>query len=67
MMIQIRRTLRAALSSRGYDVIDAEDAQEAIEKVVREHPDLVLLDVNLPDMDGIAACIEMRRSFQDRS
>ena len=61
---QIRRTLRAALSSSGYDVIDAGDAQEAIEKVVREHPDLVLLDVNLPEMDGIAACIEMRRSFQ---
>ena len=61
---QIRRTLRATLSSSGYDVIDAEDAQEAIEKVVREHPDLVLLDVNLPEVDGIAACIEMRRSFQ---
>jgi two-component system, OmpR family, KDP operon response regulator KdpE len=61
---QIRRTLRAALSSTGYDVIDAEDADEGIEKLVREHPDLVLLDVNLPEMNGIEACGEIRRWFQ---
>lgn len=60
---QIRRTLRATLSASGYDVIDVKNAHEAIEKLVRERPDLVLLDVNLPDMDGMEACSKFRRSF----
>lgn len=61
---QIRRTLRATLSSSGHDVIEAEDADEAIQKLLREHPDFVLLDINLPDMDGIEACSKIRRSFE---
>jgi two-component system KDP operon response regulator KdpE len=51
---QIRRVLRATLSSSGYDVISAKDGQEAIEAVTREHPDLILLDVNMPGMSGRA-------------
>jgi len=61
---QIRRTLRATLSSSGYEVIDAENANEAIEKLIRERPDLILLDANLPDMDGMEACGKIRLSFQ---
>ena len=44
---QIRRVLRTTLSGNGYDVILAKDGQEAIEMVMREHPDLILLDVNM--------------------
>ena len=61
---QIRRVLRATLSSNGYDVIDAKDGQEAIEKVIRERPDLILLDVNMPDMSGLEACSKIRLSFE---
>jgi len=50
---QIRRVLQATLSSSGYDVILAKDGQEAIEMVIREHPDLILLDVNMPGMSGL--------------
>jgi two-component system, OmpR family, KDP operon response regulator KdpE len=60
---QIRRVLRATLSSSGYDVIEAKDGQEAIEMVVREHPDLILLDVNMPEMSGLEACSKIRLSF----
>ncbi len=60
---QIRRVLRATLSGNGYDVIEAKDGQEAVEMVVREHPDLILLDVNMPQMGGLEACRKIRLSF----
>jgi two-component system KDP operon response regulator KdpE len=60
---QIRRVLQATLSSSGYDVILAKDGQEAIEMVVREHPGLILLDVNMPGMSGLEACSKIRLSF----
>lgn len=60
---QIRRVLRATLSGNGYDVIEAKDGQEAVEMVIREHPDLILLDVNMPQMSGLEACRKIRLSF----
>jgi len=61
---QIRRVLRATLSSNGYDVVEAKDGQEAIEMVIRERPDLILLDVNMPGMSGLEACSKIRLSFE---
>jgi two-component system KDP operon response regulator KdpE len=61
---QIRRVLRATLSSNGYDVIEAKNGQEAIDMVIRERPDLILLDVNMPDMTGLEACSKIRLSFE---
>jgi DNA-binding response OmpR family regulator len=60
---QIRRVLQATLSSNGYDVIEANSGKEAITAVVREHPDLILLDVNMPGMSGFEACNKIRMSF----
>jgi two-component system, OmpR family, KDP operon response regulator KdpE len=60
---QIRRVLRATLSSSGYEVISAKDGQEAIEIVIREHPNLILLDVNMPGMSGLEVCSKIRMSF----
>lgn len=61
---QIRRVLRATLSSNGYGVIEAKNGHEAIEMVIRERPDLILLDVNMPDMNGLEACSKIRLSFE---
>ncbi|MGB8460026.1 MAG: response regulator transcription factor [Candidatus Acidiferrum sp.] len=61
---QIRRVLRATLSSNGYDVIEAKNGQEAIDMVIRERPDLILLDVNMPNMSGFEACSKIRLSFE---
>jgi two-component system, OmpR family, KDP operon response regulator KdpE len=60
---QIRRVLRATLSSNGYEVIEAKSGQEAIEMVVTERPELILLDVNMPGMSGLEACSKIRMSF----
>jgi two-component system KDP operon response regulator KdpE len=60
---QIRRVLRATLSSTGYEVIEAQSGQEAIEMVVTERPELILLDVNMPGMSGLEACNKIRMSF----
>src|ERR1700745_2044041 len=61
---QIRRVLRATLSSNGYDVVEAKNGQEAIEMGIRERPDLILLDVNMPGMSGLEACSKIRVSFE---
>jgi two-component system KDP operon response regulator KdpE len=60
---QIRRVLRATLSSNGYEVIEAQSGQEAVEMVVTERPELILLDVNMPGMNGLEACNNIRISF----
>lgn len=58
---QIRRVMRATLSTHGYVIAEAKTGEEALEFVRKERPDLVLMDVNMPGMGGIAACREIRR------
>jgi two-component system, OmpR family, KDP operon response regulator KdpE len=53
---QIRRLMRATLISAGYEVEDAKSGEEGIEKINTYHPDLVLLDINMLGMGGLAAC-----------
>jgi two-component system KDP operon response regulator KdpE len=58
---QIRRVLRATLSSHGYAIIDAKTGEEAVDLVRGQKPDLILLDVNLPGIGGVEVCREIRR------
>jgi two-component system, OmpR family, KDP operon response regulator KdpE len=60
---QIRRVLQVTLFRAGYDVVEAKNGQESIERVLREHPDLILMDFNLPDMNGPEACCKIRSFF----
>jgi two-component system, OmpR family, KDP operon response regulator KdpE len=57
---QIRRVMRTTLSSNGYSVVEARSGEEALEMLRKEHPDLVLLDVNMPGIGGLQACREIR-------
>ena len=57
---QIRRVMRVALSSQGFEVIEARSGEEGLEKF-REHlPDLVLLDLNMPGIGGLETCRRLR-------
>jgi two-component system KDP operon response regulator KdpE len=49
---QIRRALRINLSARGYEVLTAADGASALQTAAEEHPDAVVLDLGLPDLDG---------------
>jgi len=57
---QIRRIMRTTLITAGYQVDDAKTAEEGLTKVREFRPDLVLLDINMPGMGGLAACRELR-------
>lgn len=57
---QIRRIMRTTLITAGYEVDDAKTAEEGLMKVREFRPDLVLLDINMPGMGGLAACRELR-------
>ncbi len=54
--------LKLNLTKSGYKVIEAYDGEEAVEKAALHDPDLILLDVMLPKMDGFAVCKKIRES-----
>jgi two-component system KDP operon response regulator KdpE len=61
----IRKLLRVGLTTEGYHVVEAMNAREAGERLKTEHPDLVLLDLGLPDMPGHALLEKWRANPVD--
>ncbi len=59
----IRRFLKASLQAHGHHVIEAANGTEALASAAEQHPDLLILDLGLPDMDGI----EITRRLRDWS
>ncbi len=57
----IRRFLKATLLSNGYKVFEASDGAEALENSVSSHPDAIILDLGLPDMDGLDVTRQIRK------
>ena len=56
-----RRLTRATLSKAGFQVLEAANGRQALELARKTMPDLVLMDVSMPVMDGFTACAELRR------
>jgi len=61
--ISIRQIVEARLKMAGYDVITAADGAEALELVKLEHPNLIVLDIMMPKMDGLQVCREVRKNM----
>jgi two-component system KDP operon response regulator KdpE len=58
---QVRRFLRTALAAAGYRLVEAETGAEGLQRAREYVPDVVLLDLGLPDMDGLVVARELRR------
>jgi DNA-binding response OmpR family regulator len=54
------RLVEANLQTEGFDVVKAKNGKEAVDTAVAEKPDLILMDVMMPEMDGFAACERIR-------
>ncbi len=58
--VQIRRLLRLALDSKGYAVREAENGTLGLQAAVHHKPDVIILDLGLPDMDGVEVLRRLR-------
>lgn len=55
--------LRFNLKKEGYDTLEAYDGEEAVDLALSQNPDLILLDIMLPKMDGFTVCRKLRQSI----
>jgi len=63
--LPMRTALKDCLEGEGYRVLTAADGVAGLERALKEKPDLVLLDIMLPKLDGFALCAELRRGSLD--
>lgn len=61
----VRESLRRSLIFNGYSIVLAADGEEALDKVQSERPDMAILDVMMPKLDGLEVCRELRSQGDD--
>jgi len=61
-----RLLMRQTLEKEGFSVIEASNGIEALEQFDTAHPDIMLLDLDMPEMDGYEVCVELRKRQQAR-
>jgi two-component system OmpR family response regulator len=58
----IREVIRVALRKAGMTVVEAREGKEALARVASEEPDLIILDIGMPELDGLEVCRQIRKS-----
>ncbi|TMF31470.1 MAG: response regulator transcription factor [Chloroflexi bacterium] len=58
----IRKAVHLALEKEGYEVVEAETGAEALRRIELSKPDLILLDIMLPDVSGFDVCRDIRKA-----
>jgi len=59
--LPMRTALQDVLAGEGYRVLTAADGESGLRRALEEKPDLILLDIMMPKLDGFAVCAELRR------
>ncbi len=59
---QNKRLIKKILAAKGYEVLEAEDGLQGIALAARERPDLILMDINIPGIDGMEATSRLKSS-----
>jgi len=57
----VRKMMKVFFEHDGFEVLEASDGYEAVQKAVTEHPDLIVMDIAMPVMDGIQATTAIRQ------
>jgi two-component system OmpR family response regulator len=60
--LHIREVIRVALSKAGMTVAEARDGREALTRFAAERPDLIILDIGMPELDGLDVCRQVRKT-----
>ena len=60
--LHIREVIRVALKKAGMSVVEARDGKEALTRFANDRPDLIVLDIGMPEFDGLDVCREIRKS-----
>jgi two-component system OmpR family response regulator len=60
--LHIREVIRVALKKAGMAVVEARDGKEALARFASDGPDLIILDIGMPEFDGLDVCREIRKS-----
>ena len=60
--LHIREVIRVALKRAGMTVVEARDGKEALTRFAADRPDLIILDIGMPEFDGLDVCREIRKS-----
>jgi two-component system chemotaxis response regulator CheY len=62
---QVRQLIRETLEQAGYEVEEARNGKEGLERYRAKSPDLVIMDILMPDQDGLEAIMTLSREFPD--
>ncbi|MCC7447569.1 MAG: response regulator [Anaerolineae bacterium] len=58
---QNKRLVKKILNAKGYEVLEADDGLKGVDMVAQEKPDLILMDINIPGIDGMEATARIKR------